>query len=196
MRNHLVVMAKAPIGGAVKSRLAAEIGVAEATRFYRATLARMLRCVRRDTRWRTCLAVAPDESLKASFWPPALPRIAQGAGDLGARMQRVFERMPRGPVVIIGSDIPAIAPRHVAEAFATLGRHDAVFGPALDGGYWLVGLSRRPRVPRIFSGVRWSSPQALGDTLANCRGLDIAFLDTLADVDTAAEWRRWRRLEG
>lgn len=196
MRNHLVVMAKAPVAGAVKSRLAAEIGVAEATRFYRVALSRLLRRLKRDSRWRTWLAVTPDASLAAPSWPVALPRIAQGSGDLGARMQRVFDRLPPGPAVIIGSDIPDLGACHVAEAFRRLGRCDAILGPAEDGGYWLVGLRRRPAIARIFAGVRWSSRYALADTLANSRGLKVGFLEKLADVDTAAEWQRWRRLQG
>jgi uncharacterized protein len=193
MRNHLVVMAKKPVAGAVKSRLAAEIGVAEATRFYRVTLGRLLRRLTDDPRWRTLLAVAPDRALDDLSWPRRQPRIPQGDGDLGMRMQRVFDRLPPGPVVIVGSDIPGLGSEHVASAFTALGRHDVALGPAEDGGYWLVGLRRRPRVPRIFAGVRWSSAAALSDTLDNCSGLDVALLSVLADVDTGKDWRRWRR---
>jgi glycosyltransferase A (GT-A) superfamily protein (DUF2064 family) len=99
-------------------------------------------------------------------------------------MQRIFDRLPPGPALIVGTDVPGITPSHIAHAFHLLGRHDAVFGPAADGGYWLVGLKRRPRVLRIFAGVRWSSPHALADTLANLRGRwSVAFIATLNDVD-------------
>jgi glycosyltransferase A (GT-A) superfamily protein (DUF2064 family) len=102
-------------------------------------------------------------------------------------MQRIMEQMPPGPVVIVGTDIPALRPAHIAKAFSCIGRHDAVFGPARDGGYWLVGLRRRPRVVRAFGGVRWSSAYALADTLANIEGLRIAYLATLSDVDDARD---------
>ena len=85
--------------------------------------------------------------------------------------------------MIVGTDVPGIRPAHIAEAFRLLGRHDAVFGPATDGGYWLVGLRRRPRVLRPFANVRWSSPHALADTLANLEGRTVAFVATLSDVD-------------
>ena len=196
MDNHLVVMAKAPVAGAVKSRLGAEIGVVEATRFYRVTLAPLIRRLAWDPRWRLRFAVTPDRTAHAPLWPPRLNRQPQGRGDLGARMQAVFDDLPPGPAVIVGSDIPQIAPAHIARAFALLGRCDAVFGPAADGGYWLVGLRRRPMIPRVFAGVRWSTGHALADTLANCRMLEVAYLDELADVDTAADWRCWRRREG
>ncbi len=196
MRQSLVVMAKAPVAGAVKSRLAARIGVVEATRFYRTNLARIVRRLGTDPRWRLYLAVAPDTARDSAMLPPGAKRMAQGAGDLGARMQRVCDHIAPGPVVIIGSDIPRIDAGLVAEAFRSLGSRDAVFGPAEDGGYWLVGLRRRPRVPRLFDNVRWSSPEALADTLANTAGLSVGFLPTLEDVDEVESWRRWRRAQG
>jgi rSAM/selenodomain-associated transferase 1 len=182
-------MAKAPVVGAVKTRLARGIGAAHAARFARQTAAGLLQRVGagRDARWQTTLAVSPDAAVAARFWPYHMPRVAQGVGDLGRRMQRIFDRMPPGPVVVIGTDIPGITPSLIAEAFRRLGRHDAVFGPARDGGYWLVGLRRRPHVLRPFAGnVRWSSRHALADTLANLRGRSIAFVATLVDVDDAA----------
>jgi glycosyltransferase A (GT-A) superfamily protein (DUF2064 family) len=108
-------------------------------------------------------------------------------------MQRIMDELPPGPVVIIGSDIPGISAEHIAAAFRLLGRHDAVFGPAEDGGYWLVGLRRRPKVPRAFADVRWSGPHALADTLRNLRAFSVGFVERLADVDDEADWRRWRR---
>ncbi len=188
----LVVMVKAPVGGAVKTRLARRVGSIEALRFYRVATARLLRRVGRDSRWRTVLAVTPDRAVGATSWPRALPRTPQGRGDLGSRMQRLFARKARGPVVIVGSDIPDVTAEHVAQAFRLLGRHALVFGPAEDGGYWLVGARRRPHVPRPFGGVRWSTENALADTLRNI-GSSVGFVETLADVDTEADWRRWRR---
>jgi len=74
-------------------------------------------------------------------------------------------------------------------AFHALGKSDAVFGPAIDGGYWLVGLAPiRPARP--FANVRWSTSHTLSDTLANFTNRHVAFLRTLADVDTAADYAR------
>jgi glycosyltransferase A (GT-A) superfamily protein (DUF2064 family) len=95
---------------------------------------------------------------------------------------------PHRRVVLVGSDIPGIGRDDIAAAFRALGRAQAVFGPAEDGGYWLVGLGpRRPAHP--FADVRWSTAHALGDTLANFCGRRIALLRTLRDVDTAADLR-------
>jgi len=190
----LIIMAKSPLAGVAKRRLGREIGNAAAMRFYRSCLSHAVLRLASDPRWRSVLAVAPDIDVGACFWPLSrkLDRLGQGHGDLGRRMQRLFERLPPGPVIIVGSDIPAIRPAHVAEAFSLLGRSDAVFGPAPDGGYWLVGLRRCPRVPSPFAGVRWSSPQALADTLANLNEKRIAYAATLSDVDTGEAYRRER----
>ena len=84
--------------------------------------------------------------------------------------------------------MPHVTRAHIWAAFRLLGRHDAVLGPAEDGGYWLIGLRRRPRILRPFQGVRWSTPHALRDTLANLRGRSVAQVATLPDVDTAADF--------
>ena len=100
--------------------------------------------------------------------------------------------LPPGPVIIVGSDIPAIRAEHIAAAFKLLGRADAVFGQAPDGGYWLIGLKRSPRVLQPFADIRWSGPHALADTLANLDGKSVASAATLSDVDTAENFRHER----
>jgi rSAM/selenodomain-associated transferase 1 len=188
-RCRLVVMAKEPVAGRVKTRLAREIGVAAATRFARQAAAALLQRVGCDARWQTTVAAAPDVGAASRLWPRHLGRVGQGGGDLGVRMQRLFDRMQPGPVVIVGTDVPGIRPAHIANAFRLLGRHDTVLGPATDGGYWLIGLRRRPRVAKPFAGVRWSSAHALADTLANLEGHTVAFVATLKDVDDAVGYR-------
>lgn len=188
----LVIMAKQPIAGAVKSRLAgggrgakAGIGVAAATRFYRTALRHTVLRLATDQRWQTFLAISPAPTRLSACWPrvPSLSHIGQESGCLGARMQGLFDCLPKGPVIIVGSDIPAIRPAHIAEAFHCLGDADAVFGPAHDGGYWLVGLKRSPRRLAPFEGVPWSSARTLAATIENLRGARIALTHTLRDVD-------------
>ena len=95
--------------------------------------------------------------------------------------------------MIIGADIPDARPRHAAAAFRALGSNDAAFGPARDGGYWLVGLKRRPGIPDIFTGVRFSTRHALDDTRANLPcGRTVALIDTLDDIDDGADLERWK----
>jgi rSAM/selenodomain-associated transferase 1 len=185
MRDTAIVFARAPRLGAVKRRLARGIGDRAALRFHRATLLRLLRALAADRRFHTVLALTPDGARFAL--PPRAARMDQGKGDLGHRMHRALARFPRGRALIIGCDIPAAGAPDVAAAFRALGRAEAVFGPAEDGGYWLVGLGpRRPAKP--FANVRWSTAHALADTLANFRGRRVAMLRPLSDVDSATEW--------
>ena len=191
-------MARRPEPGRVKTRLAAGIGAVGATRFYRQTTASLLRRLGRDPRWETWLSLAPDHAGdEGGLSPLRLPRIAQGEGDIGARMQRIIDSAPWGPVVIVGSDIPDIRADYIAAAFRALGQADVVFGPADDGGYWLVGMRRRPRVVDIFGDVRWSSEHALADTMANVvrAGMSYEVVARLSDVDTVEDFNRWQRRE-
>jgi rSAM/selenodomain-associated transferase 1 len=189
-------MAKSPRRGAVKRRLASEIGEGAALRFYRCCLSHSVMRLASDPRWLTLLAVAPDQDSSSPIVPsrPRFQTLPQGSGHLGRRMQRLFECLPPGPVIIVGSDIPAIRPSHIAYAFQQLGRADAVLGPARDGGYWLIGMKRSPRLLAPFASVRWSSRHALADTLANLDGRRVAFVATLNDVDTEEDFRRERCL--
>ena len=185
-RCRLVIMAKLPVAGRVKTRLAQELGVATATWFARHAIADTVARVRPGP-WQTVLAVAPDTAIRAAIWPSDVQLIAQGRGELGARMQRIMDHIALGPLVIIGTDIPGIRAAHVRHAFHLLARHDAVVGPAMDGGYWLIGMRRRPRVLRIFARVRWSSPNALADTLKNLAGRSVAHIAMLGDIDSAED---------
>ncbi len=198
MRRTLLIFVKAPRLGQVKRRLARDIGGAEAWRFYRRTTRRLILRLARDPRWRCHLVVTPDSfDGRERFWPLPCPVIKQGRGNLGLRMRRAFEAMPPGPAVLVGSDIPDLAPDHIVKAFAALGRADAVFGPAEDGGYWLVGLSSRALRADPFGDVAWSSPRALADTMANLpKGHSIAMLDKLGDIDVGADHARWRMRAG
>ncbi|HEX9647085.1 MAG TPA: TIGR04282 family arsenosugar biosynthesis glycosyltransferase [Alphaproteobacteria bacterium] len=194
LARQLVIFVKAPRRGAVKTRLARDIGAGAAQRFARACARETTRRLARDPRWRCWLAVTPDRFARTGrFWPNGPARLAQGPGDLGARMARPLLRLPPGPVVRVGSDIPALRADHVARAFRALGRAEAVFGPAADGGYWLIGLSRRPALRIPFRGVAWSTGAALAETRARLpRAARVAYLETLEDIDDAAAWRRWR----
>jgi uncharacterized protein len=192
IRPTLVIMVKEPHPGRVKTRLGRDMGLVPAAWWFRHQTRRLIRTLSKDTRWHTVLAVSPDQAgLQSRIWPARLPRWPQGQGDLGHRMQRILCFAPPGPVVIIGADIPKITPAHIACAFAVLGRKQAVFGPATDGGYWLVGMKRTRALPRdLFARVRWSSEHALADTLAGLPDLSVGLTDMLQDVDTLADFQK------
>ncbi|WP_208353953.1 TIGR04282 family arsenosugar biosynthesis glycosyltransferase [Pseudaestuariivita rosea] len=181
-------MVKEPQPGRVKTRLGRDIGMTAAAWWFRHQVSRLIRRLD-DPRWRIVLAVAPDhQGMVSRIWPSHLARIPQGLGDLGDRMGRVFRTLPPGPVAIIGADIPGIDKPHIARAFRSLGRNDAVFGPAPDGGYWLIGMKRIGAVPNtLFDGVRWSTEHAMADTIATLGNARIGIIDTLRDVDHASD---------
>jgi len=191
LARHLVIFARYPSLGTGKRRLARDIGAAKALQFQRTMLALLVRRLAGDPRWITRFAITPDTSRP---WPKGIATLPQGRGDLGQRMARVARSLPPGPVVIVGSDIPDLSAAHIADAFRALGLCDTVLGPATDGGYWLVGLRRRPRFIDPFAHVRWSTEHALRDTLANLTGRRVGMLETLSDVDDASAFPRpWIR---
>lgn len=190
MTRHLVVMLKEPVAGRVKTRLGRDVGMTQAAWWFRHQTAALLRRVE-DPRWQLWLAVTPDRAgMSSRLWPVHLPRIPQGNGDLGDRMGRMFRSMPCGPVCIIGGDIPDVRPAHIERAFRKLGDHDAVFGPATDGGYWLVGMKRVSAVPvGLFQNVRWSTEHALADSVKSLAGAKMGYCDQLSDVDSLEDLR-------
>jgi rSAM/selenodomain-associated transferase 1 len=189
MRPRLVLFVRAPALGQGKRRLAWDLGDVMAVHFERRMIARLLHRLAGDPRWHLQIAVTPDRMCReAARWRHRIKVAPQGDGDLGSQMRRAIANAPAGPVVLIGSDIPAIAAHHIAAAFRLLGKCDVVFGPAIDGGFWLVGARRRPR---LFERVRWSSPHALADTLAGLpQGVTAGFVDMLEDVDDGDSYRR------
>ncbi len=202
LERHLVIFAKLPRMGRVKSRLARDIGTLAAWQFYTNTLYDVIHKLaprqQSPLPWKTWLALTPDGANLPPQYPNT-PTLNQGPGDLGHRMGRVLQNMPPGPVIIIGTDIPEISKHHINNAFTALDTQDSVLGPALDGGYWMVGLKRRPRCQlnaarHIFQNVRWSTENALKDTQANMQkiGLSTAIMDQLEDVDDKASLERWQ----
>ena len=192
MRRHLVLFVRAPQLGRGKRRLARALGDVATVRFERMMIALLLRRLAADRRWRLRIAVTPDKARRqAGRWRRGVEVTSQGGGDLGIRMRRALIACPQGPVVLVGGDIPALAARHIAAAFRLLGQHALVFGPAEDGGFWLVGARCGPRLPSLFERVRWSGPFALADTLARLpRRVSVGFVDRLEDVDDGEAYRR------
>lgn len=188
--QNLVIFARRPQLGAGKRRLAADVGNIGALWFQRRAIAVLQRRCGKDVRWRSWMAISPD---RPCHWTAPCRPVAQGSGDLGERLSRVIRAMPRGPVVVIGSDAPQVRGQDIAAAFAGLRRADVVLGPAMDGGFWLIGI-RRPGQCRPFGDVRWSSTFTLADVLGNLAERRVLLLETLEDVDDGASLQRWRSL--
>ncbi len=177
-------MVKAPVAGRVKTRLGRDIGMTNAAWWYRHQTAGLLRQLR-DPRWRIVLAVpkTPNQP-DPPIWPKELRRVDQGTGDLGQRMKRLLACFQTTPAVIIGSDIPQIKKRDIAEAFKGLSKNQFVFGPSTDGGFWLVGVPRCASLPNsIFTNCRWSTEFALMDAKRSLSDRSYVDVATLSDVD-------------
>lgn len=196
----VAVLAKAPIAGYAKTRLAAGTGGAAAARLHRRLVLDTLRGVRAaglDLQlW--CAPDARHRFFRAIATRCGVRVVPQPAGDLGARMaaiaQRHFAATPAAPLLLIGTDCPLLAPGHLQAAARALQSHDAVLIPAEDGGYVLLGLLRP--VPAAFDGIAWSTAQVAGQTRERLRGAGVAWceLPPLWDLDEPADLRRYQDL--
>jgi len=182
--DQLILFARAPIYGRVKQRLARDIGKSKALDFYSDTLTSTIARLQCGP-WNLSVSIAtPGDEHHRVF--NGITTTVQTAGDLGARMRCSLDSHNNCKRIIIGSDIPDIQPRHVEYAFALLSSHDLVFGPATDGGFWLVGCGAdQEQTDQTFMhNVRWSGPHALADTLKSVpAGKSVATACTLSDVD-------------
>ncbi len=190
------MMVRAPVPGAVKTRLARALGPAGAATLYRAFIEDL--CASLHRRFALVLACTPSRSdpffaRLARRYRVAL--VSQERGDLGARMRAAagaaLERAAR--VVVIGSDSPTLAPARVREAFRALRRKRVVLGPSLDGGYYLLGV--RAPLPNVFARMPWGTERVLDLTLKRLRtaSLTPALLPCWYDVDTPADLTLLRR---
>jgi rSAM/selenodomain-associated transferase 1 len=178
MRPTLYVVAKAPIMGRAKTRLAADIGPVHAKRIYRRLMAQVLRQVQ-DPRWDVVLAVTPPHLMgRVPDWN-GFAQIPQVSGSLTPRLAALFAR--KGPTLTIGTDCPQVTATDIAAAFEALRSKPYVFGPASDGGFWLMGANG-PLPRSFFDSVRWSHANTLSDVKSQTNGSYVE-LRTLTDVD-------------
>jgi len=191
----ILIFAKSPVAGQVKTRLAETIGSEQACKVYEALLTRTL-----DTALSAQLAPVccyTDDTEHAYFkrWKQKGVLFKQQVGaDLGQRMQQAFihELKLYAPVVLIGSDCPVITVEHLSAACHALdGDTEAVITPTLDGGYVLLGLKKLH--PKIFSNIQWSSKHVFRQTVEHLDSLSLKWqqLNTLWDLDTAEDHQKW-----
>jgi uncharacterized protein len=200
--NALAVMAKAPIPGAVKTRLVPPLSGEQACELYGALLLDQLDHLTELSETDLYLAYTPADAgpMIGSLAPAAFRYFPQSGLDLGARMGNVLVELGRRGhrrLVLIGSDLPVLQLEILRDAFKYLDVPDrrAVLGPSRDGGYYLIGMNQA--IPEIFAGMTWSHDRVLADSLAKLRELciDFALLPNWFDVDTMADIQRLRALE-
>ncbi|GAB4823118.1 hypothetical protein N2152v2_010164 [Parachlorella kessleri] len=200
----IVIFARHPTPGAVKTRLARDTGAAAAAHFYRICAEHVIRQALRSG-YKCCLyySVAEEEEAVKSWLAPLgqgltfQPQLA--TGTLGDRMYHAMAlrlALDHDKVLIIGTDVPDLHQGIIAQALAALDDHQVVFGPAEDGGYYLLGVTALPE--RLFDAIQWSTSSVLQSNLANAQrlGLTVAPLSTLpilADIDTVVDLEREHR---
>jgi uncharacterized protein len=203
--DRLIIFGRYPEPGRTKTRLIPLLGASRAADFQRDLTERTLSTDRLASRRR------PVE-LEACFEGASLAKLRrwlgqdlifseQSPGDLGERMKAAFlEAFRQGAqrVLLHGTDIPDLTPRHIDEALDALKSHDLVLGPSTDGGYWLIGLNK---LGDVFDGMEWGTSSVFEKTVAAARaqGLSVHVLSPLTDVDTEEtikqrmpEWARVR----
>ncbi len=190
-QQHVIIFARAPRIGHGKRRLASDVGDHAAYDFYQANLKRLIQDLNTGP-WQLHVAVASEEDRHHHLFKP-MSIIIQPDGDLGHRMSTVLSQHSGCDRLIIGSDIPELDSVNVLEALTQLITHEVVFGPALDGGFWGVGCSSlfEPNA-NFMRNVRWSSPNALSETLATLSSdVTVAKVASLADVDDGEALARY-----
>jgi rSAM/selenodomain-associated transferase 1 len=202
MRSALVIMAKAPVPGSVKTRLAGLLDAEAAAALHRAfvedTVAALAASGEDSTeRWLACSPAASSPFFHdlAARYPIRL--IDQGPGDLGIRMSRLQEAFfARGcaRVIFLGSDSPTLPARTVTRAVTFLKQYPVVLGPAEDGGYYLLGTTES--TPMLFEDIPWGTPAVLEVTRARLKSMNLPWheLPTWWDVDRPEDLRRLRKV--
>jgi rSAM/selenodomain-associated transferase 1 len=197
MSNSLVIFAKAPIAGQVKTRLCPPLTLEQA--------AELAGCFLIDAVERACslpgvdvyIAFSPAESepLFRALLPFPVLYLAQRGNSLGERELNIFldlQQKTPSRIVLIGSDIPTLPTSHLQEAFGKLAdtHCDAVFGPSSDGGYYLIGM--RKAYPQLFENITWSTPTVMDETLAQAQKhhLNVALVPQWYDVDDESDLAR------
>lgn len=188
-KNALILFIKNPVAGKVKTRLAATMGHDAALQIYLRLLERTRLTALQTDAVRMVFYSDFIDTTDAWHVPEFQKKLQRGA-DLGMRMHHALEDAlaEHEKAVLVGGDIPALSPAVIEDAFAELEHCDVVFGPATDGGYYLVGM-RRPHI-EIFTALEWSTPRVLEESVARCRqlGLNHQLVATLQDVDTEEDW--------
>lgn len=195
----ILVFAKAPVAGAAKTRLIPLLGADRAAKLHGALITRALATARAAAPDTLTLWCAPDAAhpfLQAAAQQHCAHLQVQHGADLGARMAHAFALTLQhaAQAICIGADCPALTPSHLRQATEALRNgDDAVFVPAEDGGYALVGLSSA--TPALFDGIHWGTNAVMAETRMRLRENDLCWseLETLWDVDRPEDYHRLQK---
>lgn len=195
----VILFARHPEAGRVKTRLAKDLGDENALRIYQALLAHTLETVRNSGYRNVLMVEPPDRTAEAGIWAPGMDLyLPQSGGDLGARMSdAVKSAFARGAerVLLLGCDCPQISKESLISSFKALEACDVVLGPCLDGGYYLLGLKEEREA--LFRSIPWSTGAVLEATLNILKKQTLSYIlhEKFSDVDTQEDFERVRHLE-
>ena len=194
--NSLIIFTKTPVAGSVKTRLATSVGDEKAKDIY-------IKLVNHTLRVATAIPAKrfifnyPHQQLKEeslNYDPEYYEHHIQTGADLGERMSGAIEKVSRHSLktVLVGSDCSRLMPFHVLKAFDALNKSDIVFGPAEDGGYYLVGMKRHHA--GIFLDMEWSHPEVLKESIKRCHSHKLTYrlINQLSDIDEPKDWLAWK----
>ncbi|RZS98144.1 TIGR04282 family arsenosugar biosynthesis glycosyltransferase [Cecembia calidifontis] len=193
----IIVFQKNLVLGRVKTRIAQQLGNEKALEIYRVLVQKTHEQLAQLTDWDVFLYYS--DFLEAVGWKPKEGKISyrlQKGEDLGAKMRVAFDEVfleGYQKVLIIGTDCPEITAKILNEAAAELEHHDVVFGPAMDGGYYLLGMKKTQ--DGLFQNIPWSTDSVLEISIQYLKQNQISFqtIRTLTDIDTAEDWEKYKK---
>jgi rSAM/selenodomain-associated transferase 1 len=196
--GQLILFARAPVIGQVKSRIARQAGKQAALSIYQQLLDQLFHQFSKATKFQVCCYTdQPDHAYFLAYKKQGIHFYPQQGKNLGQRMFNALSNQIKNfpAVVLIGSDCPALTPTLIEEAFIKLSTgYQAVITPAEDGGYVLIGFSGS-LYPDIFEDIAWGSEKVLEQTRQKFTrsGLNFCQLEALADIDTFEAYQSWRK---
>ena len=194
LNQALIIFIRNPILGKVKTRLARTVGDEQALSIYK----ELLKHTHDITQTLPCdkYVFYADSITESDIWENSIYRkLMQSGKDLGERMQAAFELLfSKGyqHICIIGSDCYELTTEIIQQAFDPLRQYDAVIGPSVDGGYYLLGLSRMQS--SLFTSIEWSTDKVLAQTINACIAVHSSYilLSTLHDIDDEQDWIQYQ----
>ena len=192
--NELLLFAKAPRLGQVKTRLAKDLGDDAALQAYQRLLTEVANKLRHVHHGTICYTPADAGEELRPFFPERWTTRPQVGGDLGERLGnaiRISIALGAKRIAVIGADCPYLERADIENAWQLLDEHDLVIGPAKDGGYWLIAVKQE--YPGLFAGIEWGAETVFRQTIRKAEelGLSVALIRELADIDTIADWEEF-----
>ena len=188
--NLIIIFARNPKLGKVKTRLAKTIGDFAALETYKILMKHTANVVEKSNAEK--IVFYSEYIDNNDVWAKIkCEKVKQSEGDLGEKMQTAFEyafELGHKKIVIIGSDVYSLKTEHIDSAFTQLETHDVVIGPAHDGGYYLLGLNFI--IPELFEQKKWGTSSVLENTLADLNELNVTLLEPLNDIDTFEDLKK------